>query len=55
MPQNARVTVFTVSELLRENQEAGEGGGDSKTAMATKKVLRAYLFDFASIFQILLK
>ena len=27
MLQNARVAVFTVSELLRENQQAGGEGG----------------------------
>ena len=26
MLQNARVTALTVSELLRENQQAGKGG-----------------------------
>ena len=27
MLQNTRVTAFTISELLRENQQVGEGGG----------------------------
>ena len=27
MLQNARVTAFTVSELLRENQQGGKEGG----------------------------
>ena len=27
MLQNTRVTTFTVAELLRENQQEGEGGG----------------------------
>ena len=27
MLQNARVTAFTMSELLRENQHKGQGGG----------------------------
>ena len=27
MLQNAKVTAFTVSELLRENQHGGGGGG----------------------------
>ena len=31
MLQNARVTAFTVSKLLRENQQGGGGGGDKIT------------------------
>ena len=31
MLRNARVTAFTVSELLRENQQGGEGGGGKIT------------------------
>ena len=27
MLQNTRITAFTVSELLRENQQGGGGGG----------------------------
>ena len=27
MLQNARVAAFTISELLRENQQEGDGGG----------------------------
>ena len=30
MLQNAKVTAFTVSELLRENQLEGEGGEECK-------------------------
>ena len=29
MLYNARVTAFTISELLSENQQGGGGGGDS--------------------------
>ena len=29
MLQNARVAAFIVSELTRENQQSGEGGGES--------------------------
>ena len=28
MVQNARVTAFTIFELLKENQQAGGGGGE---------------------------
>ena len=30
MLQNTRVTTFTVAELLRENQQEGEGGRGGK-------------------------
>ena len=32
MLQNARVAAFTVSELLRENQQGGAGGGGKITS-----------------------
>ena len=38
MLRNARVTAFTISELLRENQQVGEGGGcnsPSRLGLAT--------------------
>ena len=39
MLQNARVTDFTVSELLREYQQgAGGGGGGKKTPRPPKKL-----------------
>ena len=35
MLQNSRVIAFTVSELLRENQQDGERGGDKTTPITT--------------------
>ena len=36
MLQNVRVTAFTVSELLRENQQVGRGEGDKITFPSTQ-------------------
>ena len=45
MLQNVRVTAFTISELLRENQQRGdggvEGGGDKKYLFPTTTQIRS--------------
>ena len=41
MLQNARAAAFTVSELLRENQQDGGGGGDYPLS-TTQVKLRFY-------------
>ena len=38
MPQNARVADFTVSELLRENQQGGGGKITSPTQIRVKSM-----------------
>ena len=57
MLQNARVTIFTFSELLRENQQGSGGGGGEEIALHPPRlglllnlfIIKLYLFleDFA--------
>ena len=42
MLQNARAAAFTVSELLRENQQDGGGGGGDYPLSTTQGKLRFY-------------
>ena len=43
MLQNARVTTFTVSELLRENQLGGGGGGLKLPSSQIRVIVRIFL------------
>ena len=48
--QNARVTAFTVSELLRENQQGG--GGDKITPPPTQ--IRVKPANYTSVYDVLM-
>ena len=51
MLQNSRVTAFTVSELLRENQQGGGGGGKIPSPIKIRvKFLLIFLQMFLTIF-----
>ena len=57
MPQNPRVTAFTISVLLRENQQGGEGGKITPlppiTQIRVKKETLAQVFSckFCEVFK----